>query len=42
MPGGEVEVTVGPDLSLELAGRAEPVYAADASPALLDRLTALD
>ncbi len=40
MPGGEVEVTVGPDLALELAGRAEQVYAAEASAALLDRLTA--
>jgi diaminopimelate epimerase len=42
MPGGEVEVRVGDDLSLELAGRAEPVYAAEACPSLLDRLTALD
>jgi diaminopimelate epimerase len=41
MPGGELEVTVEPDLSLELAGRAEPVYAAEASAALLARLTAL-
>jgi diaminopimelate epimerase len=40
MPGGEVEVTVGPDLALELAGRAEPVYAAEASAALLDRFRA--
>ena len=41
LDGGELEVEVGEDLHIDLAGWAEPVYAGEVSPELLSRLASL-
>jgi len=42
LEGGELEVEVGDDLAVRLAGWAEPVFAGELSPELLQALAALD
>jgi len=41
LDGGELEVEVSPDLDVRLSGWAEPVYAGEASPELLQALASL-
>ena len=42
LDGGELEVEVSEDLDVRLSGWAEPVYAGEASPELLEALAGLD
>jgi diaminopimelate epimerase len=42
LDGGELEVEIGEDLALRLTGWAEPVYAGELSPELLDALAGLE
>ena len=42
LEGGELEVDVGEDLAVRLAGWAEPVFAGELSPELLQALAGLD
>jgi diaminopimelate epimerase len=42
LEGGELEVSIGADLAVRLAGWAEPVYAGELSPELLTALAELD
>jgi diaminopimelate epimerase len=42
LDGGELEVEIGEDLAVQLTGWAEPVYAGELSPELLDALAGLD
>jgi diaminopimelate epimerase len=42
LDGGELEVEIGDDLAVRLTGWAEPVYAAELSPEMLDALAGLD
>jgi diaminopimelate epimerase len=42
LDGGELEVEVSEDLDVRLSGWAEPVYAGEVSPELLEALAALD
>jgi diaminopimelate epimerase len=42
LDGGELEVEVGPDLAVRLSGWAEPVFAGELSPELVEALSALD
>ena len=42
LEGGELEVEVGEDLAVRLTGWAEPVYAGELSPELLQALSELD
>jgi diaminopimelate epimerase len=42
LDGGELEVEVSEDLDVRLTGWAEPVYAGEASPELLQALASLD
>jgi diaminopimelate epimerase len=42
LDGGELEVEVSEDLDVRLTGWAEPVYAGEASPELLEALATLD
>jgi diaminopimelate epimerase len=42
LDGGELEVEVGEGLAVRLTGWAEPVYAAELSPELVEALSALD
>ncbi len=38
MPGGQVEVEIADDLSVQLIGTAEALYMAELAPGLLARL----
>jgi diaminopimelate epimerase len=42
LDGGELEVEIGDDLAVRLTGWAEPVYAGELSPELLDALAGLE
>jgi diaminopimelate epimerase len=42
LDGGELEVEIGEDLAVRLTGWAEPVYAGELSPELLDALAGLE
>ncbi len=42
LDGGELEVEIGEDLAVTLTGWAEPVYAGELSPELLDALAGLE
>jgi diaminopimelate epimerase len=42
LEGGELEVEIGEDLAVRLSGWAEPVYAGELSPELLQALSELD
>jgi len=42
LDGGELEVEISEDLDVRLSGWAEPVYAGETSPELLEALAALD
>jgi len=42
LDGGELEVEIGDDLAVRLTGWAEPVYAGELSPELLQALAGLD